>query len=330
MRLLRRIRRVARSLIFYSLIMFLAILFTGALVIYIIEHGHNPGIRNYFDAVWFVMETITTVGYGDIVPATFWGRVADMVIMPLGIAVVSLLTASIATELTSASIMRNLGRHTSSRGGHIVVIGGVSKALNVITEIINNMERRNRFWDITYLYDGERPSSLPSDVEFVRGNPFNRDDLIRAGVDKASIVIILPFDEQDPVTSDAKVALLVMSVRGLNRDSYIIAEVLNQGNVGYVLNAGANSVVSLGSFTTTVIAKEIFDRGTSSALMNLIRRIDIMDSKDFIGLRFGDALERLRISGRGILIGVVRGGDVLINPGNNYTIQSGDSLLVVS
>ncbi|MDT7970411.1 MAG: NAD-binding protein, partial [Vulcanisaeta sp.] len=175
-----------------------------------------------------------------------------------------------------------------------------------------------------------RPSSLPSDVEFVRGNPFNRDDLIRAGVDKASIVIILPFDEQDPVTSDAKVALLVMSVRGLNRDSYIIAEVLNQGNVGYVLNAGANSVVSLGSFTTTVIAKEIFDRGTSSALMNLIRRIDIMDSKDFIGLRFGDALERLRISGRGILIGVVRGGDVLINPGNNYTIQSGDSLLVVS
>jgi len=79
-----------------------------------------------------------------------------MVIMPLGIAVVSLLTASIATELTSASIMRNLGRHTSSRGGHIVVIGGVSKALNVITEIINNMERRNRFWDITYLYDGER------------------------------------------------------------------------------------------------------------------------------------------------------------------------------
>jgi len=55
-----------------------------------------------------------------------------------------------------------------------------------------------------------------------------------------------------------------------------------------------------------------------------------MDSRDFVGLRFSDALERLRISGRGILIGVVRGGDVLINPGNDYTIQSGDSLLVVS
>jgi len=71
MRLLRRIRRVARSLIFYSLIMFLAILFTGALVIYIIEHGHNPGIRNYFDAVWFVMETSRPLVMGISYPQPF-------------------------------------------------------------------------------------------------------------------------------------------------------------------------------------------------------------------------------------------------------------------
>ncbi len=68
LKFLRKIRKIARSTILYSLILFLIILFVGALAMYLIEHGKNPGFNNYFNAVWFVMETITTVGYGDVVP----------------------------------------------------------------------------------------------------------------------------------------------------------------------------------------------------------------------------------------------------------------------
>lgn len=95
---------------------------------YLIEHGKNPGFNNYFNAVWFVMETITTVGYGDIVPNTYLGKIVDMVIMPVGIAVISLLTASIATELTNAAIARSMGHHTTSKGRHVVVIGDADRA----------------------------------------------------------------------------------------------------------------------------------------------------------------------------------------------------------
>lgn len=167
-------------------------------------------------------------------------------------------------------------------------------------------------------------------VEFVRGNPFNRDDLIRAGIDRASVVIIVPFDESDAVSSDAKTALLVMSIRKLNKDSYITAEVLDEDNREYVLNAGANPVISLGSFTTTVVTEEIFNHGLSSTLINLIQRVNIIDSKDFIGLRFRDVLERLRASGKGVLIGLIRAGNILVNPGNDLVIQPGDSLLVIN
>jgi voltage-gated potassium channel len=331
MRLLRRVRRFARSLIFYSLAMFLAVLFVGAFALYAIEHGHNPGIRSYFDAVWLVMETITTVGYGDVVPATFWGRVADMVIMPLGIAVISMLTASIATELTNAAINRALGRHSSSRSGHIVVVGGVGRALAVIGEILKAMEREGVLGDVTYIYEGDRPPSLPKDVEFVRGDPFNPGDLLRAGVDRASAVVITPFEGEDPASSDAKVVFLAMSARRLNGDAYIIAEVLREVDVEYAVKAGANSVVSLGSFTTALIAEEVFSRGISRALAELIRggRVEVVSGEGFAGAKFADVVNRLKAERNYLVIGVVRGGEPVVNPSGDFAIQPGDSLLVI-
>ncbi len=274
LKFLRKIRKIARSTILYSLILFLIILFVGALAMYLIEHGKNPGFNNYFNAVWFVMETITTVGYGDVVPNTYLGKLVDMIIMPVGIATISLLTASIATELTNVAIMRSMGHHTTSKGRHIIVIGGDSdKALKVISIIEELMNRRGgKVMDILYISNGDKPPSLPADIEFIRGDPFNTNDLLRAGADRASTVVILPFNDADVKAADAKVILLIMSIRKLNPNAYIIAEVLNEADRDYALRAGANSVISLGSFTTVMIANEVFDRGLSSVLINIVNR----------------------------------------------------------
>ncbi|ADY02040.1 Ion transport 2 domain protein [Vulcanisaeta moutnovskia 768-28] len=331
LRILKRLRRIARSVIFYSLILFLAILFIGALIMYLIEYGKNPGFNNYFNAVWFVMETITTVGYGDIVPNTFLGKVVDMVIMPVGIAVISLLTASIATELTNVAIMRSMGQHTTSKGKHIIVIGDVDRALRVINVIIDLMNRKGEVVDILYLNNGDKPSSLPADVEFIHGDPFNTNDLLRAGVDKASTVVILPFNDPDTKTADAKVILLIMSVRKLNTDAYVIAEVLNEVNRDYALRAGANSVISLGSFTTIMIANEVFDRGLSSVLMNIINKgnLGLIKADEYVGSRFIDVMQMIKSKLNYLVIGVVRGNEVILNPSNDFVIQSSDSLLII-
>ncbi|MFA6272864.1 MAG: potassium channel family protein, partial [Patescibacteria group bacterium] len=39
------------------------------------EHGCNPNVKNMFDAIWWWVVTSATVGYGDIVPVTWQGRV---------------------------------------------------------------------------------------------------------------------------------------------------------------------------------------------------------------------------------------------------------------
>jgi voltage-gated potassium channel len=58
----------------------------------------DPNIPTPVAGIWWAWETITTVGYGDIVPVTFWGRILGVVLMLMlmlmGILIISLLTAN--------------------------------------------------------------------------------------------------------------------------------------------------------------------------------------------------------------------------------------------
>jgi voltage-gated potassium channel len=68
-----------------------------SLVAYHAEHPVNPEFATVGDALWWGIVTITTVGYGDIVPKTTTGRWAAVVIMVTGIAVLGVLAGSLAS-----------------------------------------------------------------------------------------------------------------------------------------------------------------------------------------------------------------------------------------
>jgi voltage-gated potassium channel len=69
----------------------------GSLVAYHAEHASNPEFATVGDALWWGIVTLTTVGYGDIVPKTGTGRWAGVVIMVTGIATLGLLAGSLAS-----------------------------------------------------------------------------------------------------------------------------------------------------------------------------------------------------------------------------------------
>ncbi|HUA07540.1 MAG TPA: ion transporter [Solirubrobacteraceae bacterium] len=69
----------------------------GSLAAYQAEHATNSEFATVGDALWWGIVTLTTVGYGDIVPRTTAGRVCGVAIMITGIAVLGVLAGSLAS-----------------------------------------------------------------------------------------------------------------------------------------------------------------------------------------------------------------------------------------
>jgi voltage-gated potassium channel len=74
-----------------------AVVLVASLVAYAAEHPTNSEFATIGDALWWGVVTLTTVGYGDIVPKTTTGRAMGVVIMFTGIAVLGVLSGSLAS-----------------------------------------------------------------------------------------------------------------------------------------------------------------------------------------------------------------------------------------
>lgn len=74
------------------------LIFSG--IMYTIEHGAGTkGFDDIPSAMWYVIVTITTVGYGDVYPATAMGKIVAAFIMVSGIGIISTLTSIIGKEM---------------------------------------------------------------------------------------------------------------------------------------------------------------------------------------------------------------------------------------
>jgi voltage-gated potassium channel len=88
-----------------------------ALIAWRAEAAVNPGFASYGDAVWWACVTITTVGYGDIVPITVPGRAAGVLLMVAGMALVGVLAGSLASffRITPQEERNDDARHAADR-----------------------------------------------------------------------------------------------------------------------------------------------------------------------------------------------------------------------
>jgi voltage-gated potassium channel len=103
----RRKRFINRRGLIYSLVLCLVILGVGGIGFWILE----PRALTLSDGPWLAFTTAATVGYGDIVPSTHASRIFAVFVVLFGLAVLSLVTASVATmfvETEERQIERDL------------------------------------------------------------------------------------------------------------------------------------------------------------------------------------------------------------------------------
>lgn len=90
---------VSKSKLVYGFAFFVVVLLVCSVGFFLLEDGVNPEVTTYEDSLWYVIQTITTVGYGDVVPITQWGRLIGVIAMISAIGISSLLTAATTSSL---------------------------------------------------------------------------------------------------------------------------------------------------------------------------------------------------------------------------------------
>ena len=89
----------------------LTIVVIGGVVVWLLDRREFEQLT---DAFWYTLQTITTVGYGDVTPTDPSGRLVGAAVMLLGIASLSILTATITSSFIEA---RQADRHCRGGGG---------------------------------------------------------------------------------------------------------------------------------------------------------------------------------------------------------------------
>jgi voltage-gated potassium channel len=80
----------------YATIVLLLMLIIGSYIFFLVEKGMNPTVPSYESALWYAIVSMTTTGYGDIVPVTLIGHILGVLFILTGMGYVSLVTATLA------------------------------------------------------------------------------------------------------------------------------------------------------------------------------------------------------------------------------------------
>ena len=103
-RAVNQFERVARHRgLLLLLCVWLAVVVITSMAFYAAEAGHNPNVKTPLDAIWWGVVTLTTVGYGDVLPLTTEGRIAAVILMVLGVALFSAITATMVAAFAGGT-----------------------------------------------------------------------------------------------------------------------------------------------------------------------------------------------------------------------------------
>jgi voltage-gated potassium channel len=110
--------------------------FVGSAAIWLLDRRDFP---DYGTALWFSLQTVTTVGYGDVTPTTAWGRVVGGIVMVIAIGAIAVITAAITSTFVEAAQRR---RRSADQSTQQDAFQRLEKRLDEISQRLDRIEGR--------------------------------------------------------------------------------------------------------------------------------------------------------------------------------------------
>ncbi|XP_043499189.1 calcium-activated potassium channel slowpoke isoform X10 [Polistes fuscatus] len=268
---------------------FISVWLTAAGIIHLLENSGdpfefiNPQQLSYWTCVYFLIVTMSTVGYGDVYCQTVLGRTFLVFFLLVGLAVFASWIPEI-TEL-AANRCKYGGQYKRERGRrHIVVCGHITyESVSHFLKDFLHEDREDVDVEVVFLH--RKPPDLELEglfkrhfttVEFFQGTIMNPIDLLRVKVHDADACLVLANKYcQDPDAEDAANIMRVISIKNYSDDIRVIIQLMQYHNKAYLLNIPSwdwkqgDDVICLAELKLGFIAQSCLAPGFSTMMANL-------------------------------------------------------------
>jgi len=314
-----------------TIMFFMAIIF-GSTIIFIYEGaGINPNIDNYFDAIYWSVITISTVGFGDITPVTIQGRVATLFLVIGGMGVIAFVTSIVTSALSEKILVIKEERVMGEANAldNFVIICGFGRMGKVLADELVKIKQQFIIIDKN---DETFKHSKTQNFLSIKGDATNSELLQNIGINKGATTIIVITDD------DAVNLAIILTARSQNKTINIIARANQESAKEKLLIAGASQVILANEITALVaseyIGQPVAFEAIDDILLNsagaIMDEIEILDNSNYIGVKLSDInLNKFNLS----LIGIIEAKNrkkFIFNPKKDqYIIRSRDILIVI-
>lgn len=284
-----------------------------------------------FQAMYFTVITLTTIGYGDLVPATVEGQIFTMFLALCGVFTLFYLAAEFLRFVVSGEIQANLGKQRMERTlaelkGHVIVCG-YGRMGKLVTDEFS--ARGLPFVIIDRTPEILEGFHLPGGIPLV-GDATQDEVLRHAGVDRArALVTVTP--------SDSDNLFITMSARLLNSDLFVVARAENEAAEHKLKRGGANRVVSPYVIAGTRVAHAVL-RPTVVDFIDLATRTEHLDLQieetrlaswsSLVGRTLQEGMLREKF---GVIIVAIKktSGQMVYNPPGSAVLEGGDIIIAL-
>ena len=287
------------------------------------------------DALWWSVVTITTVGYGDMVPSSTGGRIVATCMMFLGIGFLGMFTANIASIFVDGRVKREKGMKKINAKQHFIICGWNYKTLEIIEEL--KADKKMEYTHIVLVANIPEQPMEQKGLSFVRGE-VTEQTMQLANLNNASTVIIVSDDSIESHTRDAKVIMDILTVKNIVKDVYTCVEISNVKNSKHCEIAGANEVIVTGELSSRLLVQSALDPGVNRVFTELMSNrfgnelYKLHAPKLVVGHDFISVLHNLKKDFNAVIIAIEQKGkkDIIINPSNDFIIKDGDKIVVMA
>lgn len=280
------------------------------------------GVLTFIDLLYFTVISLTTVGYGDIVPVTERARLLDAIIITPVRLLVWLVFVGTAFELffhkgLERIRMMRLQRQLSD---HVIVCGYGHSGRTAAAELVSRGTAADR---IVVIDGDDAPLKSAAEAGHVglRGDATMKRTLQDAGVERAAAIIVA-------TGRDDTNALVVLTIRQLNPAIRVIATVREEENGPLLQQAGADTTVTPSRIAGYLLADAVAHRHVNDFVLDVLSsggRLMLAEraaKQDEIGRRAG-------VIGDALIVRILRAGQPVGFWETGATIASGDTVLAL-